>query len=104
MSDTQQKTLSNLGRLFAILVASKAVDYFKLPATIMGLTQIAAEESWVTMTSYLHQLNTTNTGITMPSISWPWLADFFNNYVLPYLILPITSWSRTSLNIVICVQ
>lgn len=44
--DNGSKDLSNMGRLFAIGIASKLVSTYELPATFLGLIQVAAEDVW----------------------------------------------------------
>jgi len=40
-------TTSNLGKLFGLVAASKAINYWNIPTTTMGLAQTAMEEVWM---------------------------------------------------------
>ena len=52
MTVTGDKSVSNIARLFGMFIANKAVERYKMPTHMMGLTQIAAEEFWDQTTSY----------------------------------------------------
>jgi len=43
--------ISNLGKIAAMVAATKAIKGFDIPATMMGLTQMAFEDVWTTLVS-----------------------------------------------------
>jgi DNA polymerase III delta prime subunit len=45
------KHISNIGKLVSMILATRSIDYFKVPSTMMGLTQMAYEELWCKLSS-----------------------------------------------------
>lgn len=57
MSAATEHKISNLGRLTTLILASKAVSYWAIPATMMGMAQLAAEDIWMVIED--HDYNNT---------------------------------------------
>jgi DNA polymerase III delta prime subunit len=72
-----KKQLSNIGRLVALVTATKVIGYWTLPASMMGLMQIAAEELWVNFAVFDYGAMVSSLGITdiKNPLNWTQIVD-----------------------------